>query len=81
MWFQKKYNVKEVEYILAALIRETVDRHSIRAIIDEDLRSVIGDLNVNKCFEKLNDMEEKDDPEKVKYWMDRLESLRKNKIF
>jgi hypothetical protein len=82
MWFsKKKYNQKEVEYIVTAILRETVDRHTLRKIIEEKLSEIIGPRCVGQCFEKLNEIEEEADPAQVKFWMDKIEELRKTGAF
>jgi hypothetical protein len=82
MWFcKKRYNEKEVQYIISSILQQTVDRQSIRRIIEENLGEIIGPKCMGQCFEKLNSIEEIADPEQVKLWMDRIEELRKNKIF
>ena len=81
MWFsKKKYSQKEVEYIVTSILRETVDRESVRKVIEENLTEIIGVRSVGECFEKLNLLEEKADPIQVRFWMDKIEQLRKDKI-
>jgi len=85
MWpFKKKkpvYSKQAIAYVLGELLRQTVDRETLRNTIDTTLQPIVGDAVLADFYVKLNKAEKVIDQKRAEYWIEKIEILRKAKVF
>lgn len=80
MWpFTRKqtYTKEVVELIISDILRQTVDRCTVRCFLQEDISPLLGEKLVETFFAKINDLEKKADVYQLDYWMKKLELFQK----
>lgn len=77
---EPKYKRKEVEYMLREVLRETVDRNTIKRMMDE-LRGDIGRGRINKLLQAMNEHEEDFDKKRFEHYISYLEELRQAQLW
>jgi len=85
MWpFNKRepeYSKRAIVYILSELLRQTVDRETLRNTIDVTLQPIVGDTVLADFYVKINRAEKTIDARRAEYWLEKMEILRKAKVF
>lgn len=80
-WLLKRkcFSYEEVEYLVKDILRQTIDRETMRIILDNELDELIGERLVHQIIEKINNMEKEVDPNKVVFWMNKINQLKRSK--
>ena len=78
--FPRKYKKAEVEHLLKKVLRETVDRSTLRGILEE-VESIIGNELVTNLYEKMNIHEEELDLERFEYYIKYLNEMHDEHVF
>ncbi|MFW5794000.1 MAG: hypothetical protein ACOCV1_00820 [Bacillota bacterium] len=78
LWFnsKNKYSEKEVEYIVKAILRQTVDRDNLKSILGSELRPIVGDEVLYQVLERLNFKDNKTDITRFQDWMQKIKTLK-----
>jgi len=81
-WFSSKktYSKESVVYILNEILRQTVDRETLKRMIFSEMRPLVGEKVIDDFYKKTNDLEAIVDAKKTDYWIDKLNKLNKEKI-